>query len=195
MNPVTIKSDYIDEVDKQNCQPDEAHLLLSLIAKGDQKAFIYFYRRYHTSVFNFINRLIRDYVGSEDVLQEVFMAVWKNAKTFKGKAKVETWMYRIAYYKSMSWLRKRRDAVTLEFIDENYSEDTTDKADILDARRVKQSLAKLSVKQRAVVELTFMQGMTYREVAEILQIPLGTVKSRMSSALTLLSKVLKTERG
>lgn len=195
MNQINSRSDYIDEVGKQNSQTDEACRLLSLIANGDQKAFINFYRRFHTSVFNFIYRLIHDYVGSEDVLQEVFEAVWRNARTYKGKAKVETWMYRIAYYKSISWLRRRRESEALEYIDEKFAEDTTDKIDILDTQRVKQSLDRLSVKQRAVIELTFMQGMTYREVAETLQIPVGTVKSRINSAIRVLSKVLKTERG
>jgi RNA polymerase sigma-70 factor, ECF subfamily len=181
--------------------------LLALVAGGHEPAFTELYQRYSVDLFNFLYRLIGQQKAAEDLLQEVFVAVWQNADRFKGQAKVKTWILRIGHNMAMSWLRRDyqqlhgRSAVPLEA-----GNDQT--ADLLDQQRhegptleeltdmnwqahtLRQALDDLSADHRAVVELFYLHELSYAEIAEVVGCPLGTVKSRMSHALARLNGIL-----
>ena len=81
-------------------------VLMKKIAIGDEVAFSELYSRYNLPLYNFILRLNGQKDAAEDVLQEVFIAVWQGSNRFQSKSTVKTWLFRIAYHKSISWLRK-----------------------------------------------------------------------------------------
>ena len=167
-------------------------LLLRRIAGGDELAFSELYQRYHVPIFNYVLRLIRDPKEAEDLLQEIFLAVWRGAYRYREQAQVKTWLYSIAHYQAVSWLRKRRLVTLFEDGVDLYSEGPEHiTADIMQRDDVRKALNCLSTKHRAVLELAFVHGMAYKEIAQVVGCPVGTVKSRMSYALRALNGKLK----
>ena len=171
--------------------PDE--VLIAQIAQGDEQAFLTLYDRYSQPIYNYILRLIHHPRDAEDLLQETFLAVWQSSRRFRGKSSAKTWMYRIAHNQTVSRLRQRQklDQVAsppeeLDIPDAGHQPEAALIADWQNAQ-LQAALEQLSSKHRAVVELTFVNGFAYKEISEIMQIPVGTVKSRMSYALKFLS--------
>lgn len=181
--------------------------LLMLVAGGHEPAFTELYQRYSVDLFNYLNRLVGQQKAAEDLLQEVFVAVWQSAEQFKGQAQVKTWILRIGHNKAMSWLRRDyqqlhgRNALPLE-TDSDRSPDLLDQQPVespsleemshmhWQADALRQALDELSADHRAVVELFYLYELSYAEIAEVVDCPLGTVKSRMSYALTRLNGIL-----
>ncbi len=168
--------------------------LLRQVAAGDEAAFAELYDLYAPPVFNYLLRLINDPAVAEEILQEVFLVMWQSAHRFRAEAKVKTWLLRIAHHQAVSWLRRTR--VVLWPHDEIEVDDPAD-AHIEDhlAHRwridqVRGALAQLSPNHRAVIELTFGQGLSYAEISEVMNCPVGTVKSRMSYALRHMNALL-----
>ena len=167
--------------------------LLQLVVNENDKAFSVLYYRYEIRIYNYILRLIHDPNGAEDVLQEVFIAIWKGASSFRGQACVKTWIYRIAYKRAISWVRSHRFIFRYEEKDlpaeiieyDEISMDHWRYSQMIDA------LSQLSIKHRAVLELAYTHGLSYREIAAVLECPIGTVKSRMCYALRSLSGKIK----
>ncbi len=156
--------------------------LVQRIAIRNEAAFQELYQRFSSPLFTYLVRLIMDVESAEDILQDVFFSVWKDAARFRGHASVKTWLFRITHYQAISWLRKHHRETTFEDNDTLTAADDPEEAVLTryteDALRF--ALQKLSPEHRAVLELTFYQGFSYAQIAEILQCPLGTVKSRMS---------------
>jgi len=172
---------------------DNDQLLIRATASGSEIAFGEIYRRYHHPIYNYLLRITQDEAGADDILQEVFLAVWQGASRFKYQSSVKTWIYRIAYKQSISWLRKhprKTSRIELEeIIDLGQSPEETAIATIQNTQ-LKKAMAALAPKHRAVLELAFIEEMSYSEIADILHCPIGTVKSRMSYALRNLSSVM-----
>ncbi len=178
---------YSDSMVKEGDKPDISAsdvLLLHQIACSDEGAFSAFYQRYHKAIFNYVLRLIHDPKEAEDLLQEIFLAVWRGAYRFREQAQVKTWLYRIAHYQAISWLRKHRNESPLDDIQENAAQGPEQiSMDNWQHDEMQKALNSLSAKHRAVLELAFMHGMRYAEIAQVVGCPVGTVKSRMSYAL------------
>ncbi|MGD2079351.1 MAG: sigma-70 family RNA polymerase sigma factor [Chloroflexota bacterium] len=166
--------------------------LLALVADGDEAAFAEFYRTQSPVVFNYLLRLIHDQNLAEDLLQETFVVVWQGASSFKGRSKVKTWTLSIAHNKAVSWLRRNRpdsideatDVVSQDLGPESLAVLNDQNDELLAA------LDQLSADHRAVVELVFVHELSYKEVGQIVDCPVGTVKSRMSYALKHLQRIL-----
>ena len=166
--------------------------LLRQVAAGDETAFAELYDLYAPPVYNYLLRLVNEPAVAEEILQEVFLAMWRGARRFRAEAKVKTWLLRIAHHQAVSWLRRERavlwpndelDGDAAESIEE-------DLARIWQIDQVRGALARLSPKHRAVIELTFVHGLSYTEIAQVMNCPIGTVKSRMSYALRHLNDLL-----
>ncbi|MBN1890529.1 MAG: RNA polymerase sigma factor [Thermoflexales bacterium] len=169
--------------------------LLRQVAAGDESAFNELYRLYNAPIYTYLLHLIHEPAEAEDLLQEVFVAVWKQAASFRGQAKVKTWLLQIAHNQAVSWLRK--NSCEQATLDGGLPEATTaatpldQVADLWRAGQVRSALDQLSRKHRAVVELAFVHGLSHSEIAQIIDRPLGTVKSRMSYALHYLAETLR----
>lgn len=171
--------------------------LLKRVGGGEEQAFEVLYRRHSEPLYNYLLRLVNEPAIAEDLLQETFLLVWRSAAQFRGGAQVRTWLFKIAHNSAVSWLRKQRVQVDWETLEPLLQDGTMSLESLalqnLNAARVQRALAQLSARHRPVVELAFVQEFSYREIAEILQIPEGTVKSRMSTALKLLAHHLENE--
>jgi RNA polymerase sigma-70 factor (ECF subfamily) len=168
--------------------------LLRLVAGGNEGAFVELYQLYSRPVYNYLLRLVYERTAAEDLLQEVFWAVWQGAHRFRGDAKVKSWIYRIAHNQAVSWLRKNHSTAPLTEWEESESETIPEIAveDRLQTVRIRHALTCLSPKHREVVELAFIHEMSYAEIAQIIGCPVGTVKSRMSYALRALNVHMNT---
>ncbi len=166
--------------------------LLEGTARQDEGALAALYDRHSSRLYSYLLRLVNDRGVAEELLQEVFVAVWEGAGRFRGRAKVSTWLFRIAHHKGVDWLRRRRPS-TAGGVDRLPADDCPEEEafDAWRADRLQAALGQLSPEHRAVLELTFFEGLSYREVAEVLGCPVGTVKSRMSYAKRFLRGVLE----
>jgi RNA polymerase sigma-70 factor (ECF subfamily) len=175
---------------------DQEVILIRGIGQKDETAFIEIYQIYHRQIYNYLVRTLNDPIAADDVLQEVFLAIWQGAAGFRHKSTPKTWIYRIAHKRAISWLRKhKRVSESVELHDQ--IRDNTSPEEIalvnLENHQLGNALMILPLKHRSVLELAFGQDMSYSEVAEVLNIPVGTVKSRMSHALDVLNKALTSE--
>jgi RNA polymerase sigma-70 factor, ECF subfamily len=166
--------------------------LLSQVAAGDEAAFAELYDLYAPPVYNYLLRLVNESAVAEEILQEVFLVMWQSAHRFRQEAKVKTWLLRIAHHQAVSWLRRTRAALWTN--DELEADDHEPIEEHLTRRwqtdQIRTALAQLTSNHRAVIELTFVQGLSYAEIAEVMSCPIGTVKSRMSYALRNLNTLL-----
>ncbi len=170
--------------------------LLDAVAQRDERAFDALYKRYNVSLYNYILRLIHRPHVAEEILQEVFLAVWEGAERFKKRATVKTWLFRIAHHQAVSWLRRKREVLTPdgELPDHPVPPQTESRVIATwQADQVRAALDKLSPQHRAVLELVFVHEMSYAEIAEVLECPVGTVKSRVSYARRNLTGHLKAQ--
>lgn len=190
LNQGLEKYDY--KVRTPNPTPDgnSDDYLLSQVAVGDEKAFDELYQRFGKSVFNYLFQMVRLQEEAEDILQEVFLAVWRGAAGFRGKASVKTWVYRIAHNQAVSWLRSKRQVSAIDDMELSTNEPALDEVLInrWQAEDILRALESLSPKHRAVLELAFVHDLQYTEIAEIVGCPVGTVKSRVSYALQAIKR-------
>ncbi len=148
-------------------------------------------RRFERNLLNFFWRQGVQYSEGEDLVQETYLRLWKYRREYKPTAKLSTFLFLLARQVRIDDLRRR---TRREGREESWGKDAEDSAppetSVVDAREdVRWALAKLSDPLREVVELGVFQDLPYAEVSEILGIPVGTVKSRMSNALKRLKEV------
>jgi RNA polymerase sigma-70 factor (ECF subfamily) len=166
--------------------PDEA--LLSAIANGDQRAMRVLYARHHVRVYRFILRLTQDRSLAEDIVSDVFIDVWRQAGSFKGKSQASTWLLAIARYKALSALRAHSDAQ----LDDNAAASVVDPADDAETMiTIQKCLAQLSAVHREVLDLVYYHERSVDEVAQIVGVPVSTVKTRMFYARKRMENLLE----
>ena len=163
------------------------------MSKGDDQALVELYNRYHLGIYNYAARLTGDPDVAEDILQEVYIAVWQGASRFRHNSSVKTWIYRITHNQAVSWIRKHKrmelakDAILEEPLD---LEESIAKS--WRAEEIRAALEMLNPIHRATVELAFVHELSYAEIGEVLDCPVGTVKSRMSNAIRNLERILRS---
>src|SRR5436305_13280855 len=177
-------------------EQDEAQFVVAS-KQGDQDAFAQLVQWHQRRVFNLVFRMLQHYEEACEVTQEAFLAAWQGLPTFRGEARFSTWLYRIAYNCALKQLEKRnRDrAIQLEVQAEQIVSSTSREQRVdaeLEARArqalVHEHLANLPAKYRIVLVLRHLQDMTYEEMAEILTMPIGTIKTHLFRARNLLKE-------
>ncbi|HOJ92038.1 MAG TPA: sigma-70 family RNA polymerase sigma factor [Dictyoglomaceae bacterium] len=175
--------------------------LISLIKNGDKDAFTVLVKRYEKKVLNILFLQLGSIPELEDLAQEVFIKVFKNLKNFRGEAKFSTWLYRITINVSYDYRRKNKQVYSLD-TPLNDEEDGTFEKFILDdgkdpleeveKRDLQEKLRKiiqgLSQEYQEVLILREYEGLSYEEIAKILNCPVGTVESRLFRAREELKK-------
>ncbi len=155
--------------------------ILVRVAEQDRSAFDEFYDRYAARVFGFLFHLLRNRNEAEDVLQEAFWQIWRQAERFdSARASAEAWVLMIARSRAVDRLRRRREATT-DTIPE-VPTDSQPEISLLrqdEAMQISAALAILPTDQQEPIRLAFYEGMTHEQIARHLKIPLGTVKTRI----------------
>ncbi len=168
----------------------EDEVCLARIAHGDQAELGELYARYRPRLYRYLwQQLHGDAALVEEVVQDTFLAVWRAAATYRGEARVVAWLFRIAQRsagRSQRSAAQRANVNMLSLADlgegEEHAAPVGHEERTLTRLALHDALARLSEKHRAVVLLVFVQGFTSEEAAEILGVPLGTVKSRLHAA-------------
>lgn len=170
---------------------------LALVLAGELSALETLYDRYKTLAFSLALRITGDGSLAEDVVQEAFLGVWRNAGRYAaGRGSVRTWLLSIVHHRAIDAVRRRRPAVELPEGDEAPPPALTlpdvwaEVAGRLDREAIASAMARLSLVQREVLELAYYGGLTQQEIAERTGAPLGTVKSRARLGLLALREAL-----
>jgi RNA polymerase sigma-70 factor, ECF subfamily len=172
--------------------------LVSRIAQGDEDALAAFYREHGRVVFAQVLLVTGERVLTEEIVQDTMLAVWRGAASFRGESSVRSWVIAIARRQTRDRLRGRR----LRVVDDAFLADqpgsgpgpeaiALDRAELAEVR---EAIRELASAHREVLGLTFGSGLSLPEVADVLEIPLGTVKSRLTAARAALNRVLD-EKG
>jgi RNA polymerase sigma-70 factor (ECF subfamily) len=175
--------------------PGDLAGLLRQVARGDGDAFDAFYDQVAATVFGVVRRVIRDPAQSEEVTQDVMLEVWRNAAKFdSGRGSATAWVTTLAHRRAVDRVRsvqkeadrERRVAVAVIPYDEVAEAVETS----LERERVRRCLGSLTELQRESVTLAYYGGYTYAQVASLLGVPDGTIKTRMRDALIRLRDCL-----
>lgn len=188
---------------------EEDFRLVALAQQGDMRAFDALVTRHRTRIFAMIRNMTRNEADAWDISQDVFVKAWHALPRFEAKARFSTWLYRIAHNAVYDWSRKRKIESIGELNDEIFERNRIDPAattapsaaEAPDAAlgygelraKIEQALAKLSPDHREVVLLKDVQGLAYKEIAEVMDCTLGTVMSRLFYARQKLQTLLKDE--
>jgi RNA polymerase sigma-70 factor (ECF subfamily) len=188
--------------------------LLAEYTRGDQRAFAELAKRYQHELFAFLFRFVSDAATAEDLFQETLVQVHRNAKSFDPERKFRPWLFTIAANKARDFLRStgRRTTHSLDNVAGGHGsgEDATTFVDLMqsemappplelqtaeDVARVQRVLAELPAIYREVLVMSYFHEFAYKEMAEMLGIPLGTIKSRLHAALAVFAKAYKASEA
>lgn len=182
---------------------DEDHRLVRDALAGQSAAFGELVRRHQDRLFNSVLRIVGKPDDAADIVQEAFINAWQSLPNFHGHAEFSTWLYRIAYNATISWQRKQRPMISIlahrngttpiEPADQRRDAAPGDVLDRVEEAAILQaSLLQLSVEHRQVLVLKDFEGLKYEQIADILGVPIGTVRSRLHRArLELHARVLE----
>ncbi|RIV47161.1 MULTISPECIES: RNA polymerase sigma factor [Flagellimonas] len=171
----------------------ERHIV-SLLAEKDDKAISLLYENYGDTLFGVAYKVVKDEDLAQDVLQESFIKIWKKADSYDAsKAKLFTWLFRITRNTAIDKLRSLNNKADKEVqIDASNVYKVGVKGIVPDHMDIQDNLDKIDPKYRIVLEALFFEGMTQQEASEELDIPLGTIKSRLKIGLRELGKIYGT---
>lgn len=182
----------------------DAQLLERIVAK-EQEALSTLYDRFSKLLYGIILSVVRDSDDAEDILQEVFIQIWRSAHTYQpALGTPKTWLVRMAHNRAIDLLRSKRykqkkmespqlDTDSEPRLPADYVSDSTWRSTVNNEQAVyvSSALAQLPGEQRSLIELAFMQGFTHQEIAQKTGIPLGTVKTRIRSGMNSLRTHLR----
>jgi RNA polymerase sigma-70 factor (ECF subfamily) len=171
-----------------SAQDDAA--LLALVQQRDEPAMASLFDRYSKVVYSVALRVLRDPASAEDVLQEVFMQIWRNPDGFVAtRGSLGGWLAVVARNRSIDALRRKKPTEQVDdmALPSNYNlADEAERNSLMEKAR--SVIVTLPTEQRKTLEMAFFDGLTHSEIAEMTGDPLGTVKTRIRSALTSLRK-------
>ena len=164
--------------------------MVSAIRAGDESAMTRLYDRYSPIVYSVALRVLGDTGAAEDVLQEVFMQLWRNPGVFDAsRGNLGAWLAVITRHRAIDALRRRRAVTDIDDIIVSVDHDMSAEADRSRAmQRVRELLGTMPVAQRQALELAYFEGLSHTEIADRTGEPLGTVKTRIRAGLLTLRK-------
>ena len=184
------------QAERQDGAPDDEALLWRT-ERGDEEAFKTLFTRYARRVHYFAERRLQDSYLADEVVTDVFFEIWRNASSFRGNSRVSTWIFGIAQFKCSSASRDRRRmkrAALLPTQDDVLQShpDTFDLAEHIDSRselrRLIKTFRKLPLEQQRAAQMALLEGLSYEEISSRLQVPMGTIKTRVSRARSRLRR-------
>jgi RNA polymerase sigma-70 factor (ECF subfamily) len=170
---------------------DEDLNLVRHFLTGDRAAFERIVEKYQKTVFNVALRMTHEAGDAEDIAQEVFLKAYERLKSFKPEYKFFSWLYRIAVNESLNFLEQKK---RYQVLDEQMAAGGPELDDVVEAsersRKIQDAMMKLNVDHRAVIVLKHFEGLSYEEIAQVLEITEKKVKSRLFTARQVLRDIL-----
>ena len=175
----------------RNAMPSDL-ALVTAIRSGDQGAMGTLYDRYSSIVYAVALRVLQETGAAEDVLQEIFMQLWRNPGAFDAsRGNMAAWLAVVARHRAIDALRRRRPENDLEDVVVSVEPDLASEADRSRAMdKVRGALQAMPPPQRSALEMAYFEGLTHAEIADKTGEPLGTIKTRIRAGLLSLRKVL-----
>ena len=168
--------------------------LVTAVRVGDQSAMAALYDRYSSIVYSVALRVLQDASAAEDVLQDIFMRLWRNPAAFdSSRGNMAAWLAVITRNRAIDVLRRRRPESDIEDVVVSVQPDLATEAERARAmHKVRGALEAMPAAQRSALEMAYFEGMTHTEIAAKTGEPLGTIKTRIRSGLLLLRKAFAT---
>jgi RNA polymerase sigma-70 factor (ECF subfamily) len=177
--------------------------LVGLIVQAHPDALGELYERYHRLIFSLALNTVGDYAAAEEITLDIFTRLWEKADTYQAhQAKVSTWLLSMTRYRSIDVLRQRNsrrehDKVSWADVSSAAHPTANSPEEIVELTQqrehIRAAIAQLPADQKQTLALAYFKGYTHRQIAEILQQPLGTVKTRLRSALQKLRQALRDD--
>ncbi|WAC41564.1 RNA polymerase sigma factor [Pedobacter sp. SL55] len=172
--------------------------IVALLLKQDEKGFNYLYDNYAGAIYGIITKVVSEKEYADEIIQDVFVKIWKNIVQFDPeKGRLYTWMINLArntaidYVRSKGYQNQQKNQTIPEFVNESEQYATALNVDHIGMKDI---LAQLKSDWRELIELAYFKGYTQQEIAERLDIPIGTIKTRTRNALIELKRLLKDYR-
>lgn len=173
--------------------PTDDVALLARVADGDMAAMKALYMAHAEAVTRFVRMRVRDEAEAADIVQDTMLTVWRAAAAFEGRSTVRSWMLAMARNKTVDHIRKQA-RLTLGEVDKRIPDGDPDPEMALgatqDAERLRACIQKLPERQRAVIHMAYFEEMSCSAIADVEDVPAGTVKSRIYHAKQLLLRCL-----
>jgi len=169
--------------------------LIARISHGDRDAFRELYLHYHRRLARFLTRMTHRYEDAEEIINDTLWIVWQRAAEFRGASQVSTWIMGIAYRRALNMIRRaatHQRVVALEAINGETTVGDTGQA-LEDSQLLNYALAQLPLEQRLVLEFTYYLDRSCEEVAQIMECPVNTVKTRMFNGRRNLRAILTSD--
>ncbi len=174
--------------------------LIELTLAGDREAFGFLVRRYQDRLYNGMVQVLRNESEAEDAVQEAFILALTKLETFRGHSAFFTWLYRIAYNVAVTRIRRRKPALSIDHAPDELRLQLPDNQPMPDAGLLQQeragqlmrALDLLSDEHRIILVLREMEEMDYSQLSEVLDLPIGTVRSRLHRARLQLKELLES---
>jgi RNA polymerase sigma-70 factor (ECF subfamily) len=182
---------------------DDDRQLIATCLAGRRDAFGELVTRYQARLYNAAIRLVDNPEDAADVVQDAFLNAYQSLHSFKGDAEFFTWLYRIAFNAAISLKRKKRAAVSLDAVRPEGGIDPDDPSEYIkpgaalqrseEETQLQEAMIRLSHEHREVLILKDIEGMKYEDIAEILGVPIGTIRSRLHRARLELRELLEVD--
>ncbi len=180
----------------QNINKYSEEELVLLLQQQNKAAFSYLYDNYAPALYNIIYRMVEDVALAEDILQEAFVKIWNNFTSYdKSKGRLFTWMLNLTRNLTIDMMRsksyKKQSKISGDENSVNNLQDHSIHISKFDSLGIRKQLTNLKPDQRIIIDMAYFNGYTQDEIAKEIGIPLGTVKTRMRTAILELRKMLQ----
>jgi len=186
---VNILMDRVDE-------NEQIRLVIEKVLQGDVNSFSYLVEKYNKLVAHIVFRMIYNQTDREDICQDIFLKVYQNLPQFRGESKMSTWIGKISYNCCLNYINRKKPVVKnqssqeweempTEIPDPGWQTEQDDRFN-----RIRTEIEKLPVQYRAILTLYHLEGMSYHEIGEVMNLPEGTVKSYLYRARQQLKEEL-----
>jgi RNA polymerase sigma factor (sigma-70 family) len=169
-------------------------ILITALKNKDEQAFAFLYDNYSAALYGVISRIIDDDGTANDILQDTFVSIWENMESYKAeKGTIFTWMLNIARYKAIDQLRKKKRKQPIQSIDAGVNtldiSNIQEKPTNIDTIGLRDIVAKMRPDLKELIDLSYFKGLTHQEITDLKEMPLGTVKTKIRTALFELKKI------
>jgi RNA polymerase sigma-70 factor (ECF subfamily) len=172
--------------------------LIAQALKGKKSAWLTLVKRYEKILYNYALRMVNNPADAMDLLQDIFIALFRNLSSFRGESAFKSWLFKIAHYRCLEFYRRKRPMQSLDEVPEQEDNQTAclEKALFLkqQSNALLQAMQYLPIKQKLVVELKFFQQCTFEDISQQLGISTSTAKSQLYSALNKLKIQLADDK-